>query len=72
MNAFGVENIVTHIASVSIAIIETNSRIKGRKPFDLHLIETKMLLSLKLQKVNHYRPKRGSIYEAVIVKDRDV
>ena len=42
VSVFVVENIVIHIASVSIAITETSSKIKDKKPLDLHLIETKM------------------------------
>lgn len=72
MNAFGVENIVTHIANVSIAIIEMNFKIRDRKLLDLHLIETKMHLSLKLQRENHCHPKKGNICVVVIVKDRVV
>lgn len=69
---FVVENIVIHIASVSIAITETSSKIKDKKPLDLHLIETKMRSSLKLRKENLYRQRRGNIYEVVIVKDQGV
>ena len=42
VNAFVVENIVIPIANVSIAITETSSKIKDKKPLDLHLIEMKM------------------------------
>ena len=42
VSVFVVENIVIHIASVSIAITETNSKIKDKKPLDLHWIGTKM------------------------------
>ena len=42
VNVFVVENIVIHIASVSIAITETSFKIKDKKPLDLHLIEMKM------------------------------
>ena len=42
VNVFVVENIVIHIASVSIVITETSSKTKDKKPLDLHLIETKM------------------------------
>ena len=42
VSVFVVENIVIHIASVSIAITETSSKIKDKKPLDLHSIETKM------------------------------
>ena len=42
VSVFVVENIVIHIASVSIAITETSFKIKDKKPLDLLWIETKM------------------------------